>query len=101
MQTQDSSELAPLVGSPNQVAWAEKIRAERIAHLEHVLAVAYEGTSTRPDLVARREAGRAQTTAALAAARRQTAAKWWIDTRLTSVESVAAALAERAEDAGA
>lgn len=64
--------LAALTGSEKQIAWAETLRADRLAAMEAMLATY---TQAPAELVA----------AIRTWARQQTAATWWIDHRDLSI----------------
>lgn len=99
MAAQDSTGLVALVGSDKQVAWAKKIRDEFISWQAGQLTrsekdLARELGGARPDQEAvdeYRQFVEADRTA-LDAARRQTSATFWIDTRSQSKVTVAQAL---------
>jgi hypothetical protein len=87
--------MTNLVGSPNQVAWAERIRAAFIAECEAEIVAVKEGPFTAfPEYDAFHAAEIAGYRRAIEQAARETSATFWIDHRRARV-ALRTALAKR------
>lgn len=84
-----TQELPKLTGSEKQVAWAEKIRDEKISDAEKWLAIFEQqaASETNPALKARHEESAAAYREALQLAHEHADSRWWIDNRSTSLRA--------------
>lgn len=72
--------LAALVGTPKQIAWAEKIRANKVAELDKLSRQVSEAPGS--------EADRKRLMDAITAVRGKTEASYWIDHRDDSIREM-------------
>ena len=90
-----ASGLPGLVGSPKQIAWAETIRAEKIAEVARIEAVI--DSADRDPATPIEVQGAAAFEQMRARYQFETSAKWWIDTRDQSVRDQVVALVRAAQ----
>lgn len=86
-------ELVVLDGTEQQVAWANEIRTERIERMVRGLAQLETSSGGSDHIRQRRQARSLWMRQALRAARQQSSAAWWIDSRSNTIETLREVLA--------